>query len=217
LRVILSTTRALPRSPKVIVVDDDEEVVFWIRRVLGARGLLVEGHAGLASLLARPPQHAPSCILLEWRVRGTDDLALVDELRRLGHGHPLVFMGCGVEVPDAVHAMKRGALDFLLKPLREEALLDAVDRCLRVDDEALRSRAVRIEARGRVATLTQREQQVCSMVMQGMVNKQIAAELGVAESTVKVHRSRLMRKLGTPSLVDLTRLVDRANPLALAS
>ncbi len=125
-------------------------------------------------------------------------------------------MARGVEVAEAVQAMKHGALDFLLKPLLEQALLDAVDRSLRLDEEALLARAARLEAQRRVATLTRREQQVCTMIMQGLVNKQIGAELGLAESTVTVHRSRLMRKLGTQSLVQLTRLLDQATRTAPA-
>jgi FixJ family two-component response regulator len=124
--------------------------------------------------------------------------------------HPIVFMSGHADVATSIQAMKRGAVDFLLKPFDEQAVLEAIERALHQDSRAMVASSAREDARARLARLTARELQVCKFLMDGLLNKQIAAELGIAESTVKVHRSRMMEKLGLSSLVALTRLVDQA-------
>jgi FixJ family two-component response regulator len=197
------------RAPTVVVVDDDDGFRASTVRFLRSVGYEVESYARPDELLARPPSEGPTCVLLDLRMPGMSGLEAQHALALRDH-HPIVFMSGHADAATSIQAMKRGAVDFLLKPFEEQAVLDAIERSLRQDAQALAASGARDGARARLARLTARERQVCGHLMQGMLNKQIAAALGIAESTVKVHRSRMMEKLGVGSLVALTRLMDQA-------
>jgi FixJ family two-component response regulator len=145
-----------------------------------------------------------------------DGLVLVDLLRSAGCSLPVIFITGRADVPTTVRAMKRGAIDFLLKPVDEAELLDAIDRAVERDRQERRARAERAEAARRLESLTPRERQVFELVVTGLLNKQIAGDLGTTEQTVKVHRARVMQKMGAASLPDLVRLAAQLD-LAVGS
>jgi FixJ family two-component response regulator len=201
--------RVGPR-PRVIVVDGDPGFRRSTERLLRSRGFEVEGYAHPARFLERPPEDLPACLLLELAMPGMSGLEVQDELARRGSSLPVVFLSGRPDLPGSVQAMKRGAVDCLLKPLDPRQLLEAIQCSLRRDERARAARAAQQQARERLRRLTVRELQVCDGLMRGMLNKQMAAALGLAESTVKVHRSRMMKKLGLESVVGLVRLMDQA-------
>ena len=137
-------------------------------------------------------------------------LELQEALERAGHSPPVVFISGHGDIPASVKAMKAGAIDFLTKPVQNRVLLQAIEQALARDAAARADRAERDSARSRLARLTSRERQVCDLVATGMLNKQIAAELGTGEKTIKWHRAHVMEKLGVSSVAELVRLVDRA-------
>jgi FixJ family two-component response regulator len=194
----------------IIVVDDDDGFRASTVRFLRSAGYEVESYAGPEEFLSRPPSEGPTCVLLDLRMPDMSGLEAQHALALRDYRHPIVFMSGHADAATSIQAMKRGAVDFLLKPFEEQAVLDAIERSLRQDTQALAASSAQQEARVRLGRLTAREHQVCGYLMEGMLNKQIAAALGIAESTVKVHRSRMMEKLGVGSLVALTRLMDQA-------
>jgi FixJ family two-component response regulator len=196
---------------RVIVVDDDEGFRTSTERFLRSVGYEVEAYADPASLLDGSRDVEPTCMLLDLRMPGMSGLEAQQELARRGYPHPIIFMSAHADVPASVQAMKHGAFDFLVKPFDEQQLLEAIARSLSQDASAHVSRDARQHALERLDRLTSRERQVSDRLMRGLLNKQIAWELGIAESTVKVHRSRMMAKLGVDSVVALMRLLDRAS------
>jgi FixJ family two-component response regulator len=195
---------------KVLVVDDDAGFRASTERFLRAVGYSVETFDSPQTLLDRPHDDAPTCVLLDVRMPGMSGLEAQDELLRRGDAPPIVFVTGHGEVPASVQAMKKGAVDFLEKPFDEQRVLEAIERSLSKDVHDRSTRIAAQQARARLDRLTARERQVCDYLMAGLINKQIAAELGIAESTVKVHRSRMMEKLGIDSVVALMRLRDQA-------
>lgn len=196
----------------VIVVDDDDGFRRSVGRFLQSAGFEVEAYADPAALLDRGSDDELACVvLLDLRMPGMSGLEAQNELARRGFPHPIVFMSAHADVAASVQAMKRGAFDFLVKPFDEQELLDVIGRSLGQDASAHAARDARQHALERLERLTSRERQVSDHLMRGMLNKQIAWELGIAESTVKVHRSRMMAKLGVDSVVGLMRLLDRAS------
>ncbi len=195
---------------RVIVVDDDDAFRASTERFLRSVGYDVEGYSDPTPLLDREPDDEPTCVLLDLRMARMSGLEAQGELARRGHTLPIVFMTAHGDVAASVQAMKRGAVDFLEKPFDEQRVLDAIERSVSRDRREHAANTATREARDRLRRLTARERQVCDYLMQGLLNKQIAAELGIAESTVKVHRSRMMEKLGVDSVVALMRLLDRA-------
>ncbi len=198
------------RPATILVVDDDAAFRASTERFLESVGYDVECFATAAALLARAPRDEPTCVLLDLRMPGLSGLQAQAELARHGFLHPIVFMSGHADVAASVTAMKRGAVDFLQKPFDERELLDVLERSIALDAHARDVRRGRDHALARLERLTARERQVCDHLMKGMLNKQIAAELGIAESTVKVHRSRMMEKLGIDSVIALIRLLDTA-------
>ena len=198
---------------KVLVVDDDAEFRASIDRFLRSVGYDVETFDSPEKLLRRAngrPDDVPTCVLLDLRMPGMSGLEAQNELMRRGDAPPIVFVTAHGHVAASVQAMKKGAVDFLEKPFDEPRVLEAIERAL---SKNARDRSVRIasrQARARLDRLTARERQVCDYLTAGLINKQIAAELGIAEGTVKVHRSRMMEKLGIGSVVALMRLRDQA-------
>ena len=199
-----------PAAELVCVVDDDESVRRGLRRLLKSAGYTAETFSSAEEYLAREIFQGALCLLLDVRMPGLKGPALQEALEERGACEQIVFTSGHGDVPTATRAMKKGAVDFLTKPFDGEELIQAVKRALGRSKERLRNRAERLEARSRIAKLTSREFEVLRFVVRGLLNKQIAAELNTAEKTVKVHRGRVMQKLGVTSVADLVRMSQRA-------
>jgi FixJ family two-component response regulator len=197
-------------DPIVYVLDDDLAVRQALSSVIRSIGLRVETFASAQEFLRHPRADAPSCLVLDVQLPDVSGLDLLPELDARAASIPIIFITGHGTIPMSVRAMKAGALEFLTKPFREEDLLAAIDHALERDRAARREGAEVAAARDRLATLTPRERDVLTLVVSGRMNKQIAAELGTAEQTIKQHRGRVMRKLGVDSVADLVRLVERA-------
>lgn len=198
-------------TPTVTIVDDDESVRRSLGRLLVTSGYQVRAFASAAEFLrdARPVAPPPGCLLVDVRMPDIDGLELYAVLRADGSEAPIVFMTGHADVQAGVKAMKWGAVDFLLKPFTDDELLDALHRAITRDAARRSELAALTELRHRAARLTPREWEVCAQVVDGRLNKQIAAALGIREKTVKVHRSRVMAKLQARSVADLVRMVVR--------
>jgi FixJ family two-component response regulator len=198
----------IPPDAKVLIVDDDAGFRDSLARFFESMRIDVQTFASGAEFLAHEPEDGPTCVLLDLQMPELSGLQVQEELARIGREIPIVFLTGHGAISAGVQAMKRGAVDFLEKPFDERRVCEAVEAALAQSVQARRQNAAQLEARKRLARLTAREQQVCDYVMAGLLNKQSAYEIGIAESTVKVHRSRMMKKLGVSSLVQLIRLVD---------
>jgi FixJ family two-component response regulator len=196
--------------PVVFIVDDDAGVRKSLARLLGSAGYAVEAFASAREFLAREPHAGPCCLLLDVRMPGLTGLDLQETLVAAGRRMSIVFVTGHVDVPMSVKAMKGGAIDLLTKPFDDKDLLGAIERAMAKDVQALGAEAHVAEVRERVQTLTPRETEVFALVVTGMLNKQIAAKLGIGEKTVKVHRARVMEKMQAGSVAELVRLADRA-------
>ena len=195
--------------PVVWVVDDDQTVGVALSRLLRAAALNVVVMRSARELLEALTHSAPDCLLLDLWLEDATGLDLLHAIRV-----PVVFLSADADVRASVQAMKAGAIDFLEKPVDDGALLDAVIRAVARGRSWREARAVREEASNLLATLTPREREVFSLVALGKPNKRIAAELGTTEKTIKVHRGRVMAKLGADSVVDLVRLAQKVDQLA---
>lgn len=199
-------------APLVFVVDDDPSVRKSLSRLLAQAGYTVEGFASAREFLTRASSAGPGCLVLDVRMPGLTGIELQATLAAAGHRMPIVFVTGHVDVPTTVRAMKAGAVDLLTKPIDRAALLAAITRAV-TKDAADRSEATRIaEISHRVRLLTARETQVFARVVTGMLNKQIAADLGVGLKTIKVHRARVMAKMRARSVAELVRLADTVGP-----
>ncbi|TRL33801.1 response regulator transcription factor [Rhizobium straminoryzae] len=195
--------------PTVYVIDDDESVRAGLDSLLRSVGYDSHGFASPRAFLAHPPVTGPSCLVLDIRMPDASGLDFQDELAAMGRCIPIVFLTGHGDVPMSVKAMKAGAVSFLLKPFREQDLLDAIREALDRDRARLRQDDQASELRERFATLTAREREVMARVVVGRLNKQIAAEIGLSEVTVKVHRGHVMRKMQADTVADLIRMADR--------
>jgi FixJ family two-component response regulator len=193
----------------VIVVDDDPEIREALDGLLRSVGLQVQMLASVPEFLKSAPPDGPTCLILDVRLPGQSGLDFQRELAAANIRLPIIFITGHGDIPMCVQAMKGGALEFLTKPFRDQDLLDAVqlglarDRVRRDEDKELTA------LRERFDTLTAREREVMSIVVKGRLNKQIAADIGVSEITVKVHRGQVMRKMQAMSLPDLARMADK--------
>ena len=203
-----------PSGTLVGIVDDDPSVRKGLARLVKGAGYRVEIFASAREFLARPQQEDPSCLLLDVRMPGLTGLELQEALAIAGRRMSIVFVSAHGDVPGSVKAMKGGAIDFLTKPVDARDLLGAIGRAVAKALTAQREQAGATDVQGRLKTLTAREAQVFALVVTGMLNKQIAAELGIVEKTVKVHRARVMEKMRAGSLAELVRLADRAGIVA---
>ena len=194
----------------VCVVDDDQSVRRSLRRLFKSAGYAAETFASAEDYLAREIFKGPICLVLDVRMPGLNGLELQKTLESRGACEQIVFITGHNDVPTCTQAMKNGAVDFLMKPFDGGELIEAVKRALRRGAEYLRKRREKREARGRIDKLTPREFEVLRLVVMGLLNKQIAAELHTAEKTVKVHRGRVMQKLRVTSVPDLVRISQRA-------
>lgn len=193
--------------PVVHVVDDDPAVRDSLRWLIEGEGLLVQAHASAEDFLGALVPEQPGCALVDLRMPGMSGLELQQALARRGVGLPLVFISAHGEVPLAVTAMRRGAVDFVEKPFDNGALLDTVRRALGADVLRRVGDEERAAMRARLATLSPREREVLEAVVAGRANKRIAAALGISIKTVEVHRARVMDKMGASSIAELVRLV----------
>ena len=192
----------------VFVVDDDASVRKSLSRLASAAGYRVQAYASAGEFLARRPEPGPSCLVLDVRMPGVTGLDLQQTLASAVHEIPIIFITGHGDIPTTVKAMKAGAVDFLAKPFAGKDLLDAIQRAVAKDTRNLGAEARDDEVRSRVKRLTPRERQVLALVVTGMLNKQIASELGIGEKTVKVHRARVMEKMQAGSVAALVRLAD---------
>jgi FixJ family two-component response regulator len=199
------------RNEIVYVVDDDSSIRQALSGLLRSVGLRVETFGSAHDFLRAQRAEAPACLVLDVRLPDGSGLDLPEELRNLEAPLPVIFITGHGTIPISVRAMKSGALEFLTKPFRDEDLLSAIDVALDRDRAARVDRSEMVEARRRIERLTPREHEVLELVVAGKMNKQIAAQLGTAEQTVKQHRGRVMRKLQVDSVAELVRLVERAS------
>jgi len=199
---------------RVLVVDDDAGVCAALGRLLGLRGYAVTTFRSAEAFLAQHDSHAHGCIILDVAMPGQNGLALQQTLALRGNQMPIIFLTGQADVPMCAQAMKRGAFDFLTKPVDDSVLFAAVARAVQRNAELLDAWALREATESRLATLTQREREVLNHVIAGRLNKQIAADLGTAEKTIKVHRARGMEKMHVRSVAELVRLMERTHPEA---
>jgi FixJ family two-component response regulator len=199
-----------PDHRLVCVVDDDLSMRKAVGRLLESEDYTVEVFTGAREFLARVPHTGPSCVILDLNMPGLNGLELQETLAQMGRAEQVIFITGGASVPTCVQAMKAGAVDYLQKPFRDEDLLSCVERALKRSSEKWLQRLQRKDVRDRLATLTPREFDVLKGVVAGMLNKQIAAQFGTTEGTVKVHRGRVMEKMGATSVAELVVLAQRA-------
>jgi RNA polymerase sigma factor (sigma-70 family) len=195
---------------RVFVIDDDQQVRSSLQFLFEAAGMKVETFASATAFLERPPYDGPFCLVLDLRLPGLDGLSVQERLTGMGGAAPIVFLSGHSDVPTTAKAMRNGAVDFLVKPVDDSALLSAVNRALARAATAREQQREQTDVAARLARLTARERQVIDLVARGLLNKQIAFELGISEETVKVHRGHAMRKLELDSVPALVRLLDRS-------
>ncbi|MGY4480120.1 response regulator transcription factor [Bradyrhizobium sp. USDA 3364] len=201
----------------VFLVDDDEGVLKAIGRLLRARGYRVQPFTSPTAFLASHDVSVPGCALLDLSMPDLDGLALQEALSACGSERQVIFLTAKGDIPTSVRAMRAGAIDFLTKPVNDADLLRAVQEAVRRDSE-IRAKAASLNSiTAKLAMLTPREQEVMKQVIAGRLNKQIAGELGTVEKTIKVHRGRVMHKLGVRSVADLVRLAEKAGITGVGS
>jgi FixJ family two-component response regulator len=193
----------------VFVVDDDAPMRESLKNLIRSVGLRVELFASAHEFLRSKRPDLPSCLVLDVRLPGLSGLDLQRRTGDAGIEIPIVFITGHGDIPMSVRAMKAGAVEFLTKPFRDQDLLDAIQQALERDSKARDQRAALEKVRSRFASLTSREREVMKRVVAGLLNKQIGAELGTSETTVKIHRHQVMEKMGAGSLAELVRMADR--------
>ena len=193
----------------VFVVDDDVSVRKSVARLIESVGLKVETFASAREYLKQDPCEGPACLVLDVRMPEMSGLDLQDELTSAGLSMPIIFITGHGNVPMSVKAVKAGAVDFIEKPFDDQTLLDAINEAIKRDRKSKLDQAEINEIQKRVDSLTKREKEVFALVVQGLLNKRIAFELGTSEKTVKVHRGRVMEKMQAESLADLVRMAER--------
>jgi len=193
----------------VFVVDDDPLVRESLEDLLNSAGFTVRTFGSATEFIRSKRADVSACLILDVELPDLSGLDLQAELVQSGAAMPIVFLTGHGDIPMSVRAMKAGAVEFLTKPFRKEPLFDAVREALARDGEGRKQRSETLDLRTRLETLTPRERQVLALVVTGLLNKQIAGELGTTDLTVKVHRGRVMRKMGAGSLADLVRMAEK--------
>jgi len=202
-------TAAKIPSQVVFVIDDDASMRDAVSRLLNAVGLTVQTFASAREFLAGRLPDVPGCVVLDVRLPGLSGLDLQREMVERGIHIPVIFITGHGDIPMSVQAMKAGAVEFLTKPFRDQDLLDAVRSGIQLDRQGRKERAELAELRDGLRQLTPREREVMSLVVAGLLNKQIALRLGTSEKTIKIHRSHVMQKMRADSLADLVRMSQK--------
>jgi FixJ family two-component response regulator len=195
-------------QPIVFVIDDDESMRRALTNLFQSVGLRVAVFGSAPELLQSSLPDVASCLVLDVRLPGLSGLDFQTELAKVNIRIPIIFMTGHGDIPMSVQAMKAGAIDFLTKPFRQQEMLDAVARAIERDRKRRKDDEIVSNAQALFDTLTPREREVLALVAAGLMNKQIAAEIGTAEITVKIHRGHIMKKMGTRSLADLVRIAE---------
>jgi FixJ family two-component response regulator len=193
----------------VFVVDDDASVRESLEDLIQSVGLNVEAFASGQEFLRSRRPDVPSCLVLDVRLKGLSGLDLQKRMAEADVEIPIIFITGHGDIPMTVQAMKAGAMEFLTKPFRDQDLLDAIQQALERDRKAREQRAKVEELHGRYRSLTAREREVMTLVVVGLLNKQIAGEVGTSEASVKVHRQHVMEKMGAGSVAELVRMADK--------
>jgi FixJ family two-component response regulator len=196
-------------SSMVFVVDDDSLIREALRRLIRSVGLEVETFSSAQEFLQAKRPDAPSCLVLDVRLPGLSGFDLQREMAEAEVNLPIIFITGYGDIPMSVRAMKAGAVEFLAKPFRDQDLLDAISQALERDRQRRAQLADMADLRGRYEQLTPREREVMSLVVAGLLNKQIAGELGTSEFTVKIQRGQMIRKMQAESVADLVRMADK--------
>jgi len=196
-------------QPSVIVIDDDPDIREALRSLLQSVGLQGRAFASVPEFLNSGRPEGPTCLVLDVRLPGRSGLDFQRELLAANIDLPIIFITAHADVPMSVQAMKRGALEFLTKPVRDQDLLDAIQLGLERDRSRREGEKAVAALRERFETLTAREREVMTEVVKGRLNKQIAGDIGVSEVTVKAHRGEVMRKMKASSLLDLARMAEK--------
>jgi len=192
----------------IYIVDDEAPLRDAISSLLRSVGMQVASFPSVAAFLAEPRKELTSCLLLDVRLQGVSGLDFQAELNRDGVALPIIFMTGHGDIPMSVRAMKAGAVDFLAKPFRDQDLLDAIHTALAADCERRQRDQARNGVTARYATLTPREREIMALAARGLMNKQIAGEVGTSEITVKIHRGNAMRKMQAKTFADLVRMAE---------
>jgi FixJ family two-component response regulator len=195
-------------TPVVYVIDDDDSVRTALSSLIRSVGLQVDTFASASAFMAAKRPDAPSCLILDVRLPGVSGLDFQTELAKANTLIPIIFITGHGDIPMSVKAMKAGAVEFLTKPFRDQDLLDAIQVALERSRSNQETEKATSELKARFETLTPREQEVMAKVTGGLLNKQVAAEIGVSEITVKVHRGNVTRKMGAKSFAELVRMAD---------
>jgi FixJ family two-component response regulator len=198
-------------EPTIFIVDDDPSVRKGLTRLIRASGLNVDAYASAREFLDSGNLDKPGCIILDVQMPGMTGPELQEELGKTSNGLPIIFLSAHGDVPITASTMKKGAVDFLTKPVDGPKLLEAIRISLEKDVENRHQRKLSSEINTQLSALTAREYEVMTYIITGMLNKQIAGEMDISEETVKIHRGRVMHKLGIVSVAGLVRLCEKAN------
>ena len=198
-----------PSNATIFVVDDDTSVRTALKRLIRSLGFTVETFDSAQAFLKHEPHDGPACLVLDIRMPGTSGIELQEQLAEAGVQIPIIFITGHGNIPMSVKAMKAGAVDFIEKPFEDQKLIDAIHTAIARSKQFRKEQAEINELQQRVDSLTPREHEVFMLVVSGMLNKQIAFDLGMSEKTVKVHRARVMQKMKAASLADLVRMAEK--------